>query len=69
MNKYVIVNYTTNQIVCKKNGRHYRRPMGDKDLDIVSTTKGRASKEVEYLRENYHEDWTMVPQTEFNLAK
>lgn len=60
MDRYIIINIETNQIVCKaKNGRHYRQSMGyiNPDLKIVQTTKGRAEKERDYLNQEYDTGW------------
>ena len=60
MDKYIIINKETNQIVCKaKNGRHYRQSIGyiGDGLVICTTTKGRAEKERDYLNQEYNKGW------------
>lgn len=60
MDKYIIINKETNQIVCKaKNGRHYRQSIGHigDGLVVCTTTKGRAEKERDYLNQEYNKGW------------
>lgn len=60
MDRYIIINRETNQIVCKaKTGRHYRQSMGyiSAGLKVVQTTKGRAEKERDYLNQEYDSGW------------
>lgn len=60
MDRYIIINKETNQIVCKaNNGRHYRQSIGyiSTGLKVVQTTKGRAEKERDYLNQEYDSGW------------
>lgn len=60
MDRYIIINKETNQIVCKaNNGRHYRQSLGyiGIGLKVVQTTKGRAEKERDYLNQEYDSGW------------
>ncbi len=64
-NRYNIVNEETNQIICraKKGGRHYRQNKDaiQEGLMPVSTTAGRAYKEVCMLNAEYGPGWCVVP--------
>lgn len=61
MDKYIIVNRDSNQIVCKgkNSSRHYRQSIGyvSKDCVVLQTTKGRAEKERDYLNQEYNKGW------------
>ena len=60
MIKYTIENKQTNQIICKKKGgRHYRQNKDsiEKGLIVVTTTKGRAERERDWLNQTYYGGW------------
>lgn len=61
MDKYIIVNRDSHQIVCKgkNSSRHYRQFIGDisKYFVVLQTTKGRAEKERDYLNQEYNKGW------------
>lgn len=61
MDKYIIVNKDSHQIVCKgkNSSRHYRQFIGDisKYFVVLQTTKGRAEKERDYLNQEYNKGW------------
>ena len=63
--RYNIVNEETNQIICKakKGGRHYRQSIYaiDSEMTPVSTTAGRAYKEVQMLNAEYYPGWCVFP--------
>ena len=61
MDKYIIVNRDSHQIVCKgkNSSRHYRQFIGyiSKYFVVLQTTKGRAEKERDYLNQEYNKGW------------
>ena len=71
MDKYIIINRESNQIVCKakNSGRHYRQSLNtiSNGLVIVQTTKGRAEKERDYLNQEYNTGWEIEKVEPFVL--